>query len=35
VVTVVGGKVVFENGKLDTNVRGEALKFDAEIKLGG
>jgi dihydroorotase len=30
VVTVVGGKVVFENGKLDTNVRGEALKFDAE-----
>ncbi|WP_293148403.1 MULTISPECIES: dihydroorotase [unclassified Microcoleus] len=30
VVTVVGGKVVFENSKLDTNVRGEALKFDAE-----
>ncbi len=30
VVTVVGGKVVFENGKLDTNVRGEALRFDAE-----
>ncbi|MEG4816643.1 dihydroorotase [Microcoleus sp. K5-D4] len=30
VVTVVGGKVVFENGKLDTNVRGEALTFDAE-----
>ena len=30
VVTVVGGKVVFENGKLDTNVRGEALEFDAE-----
>ncbi|MCY7381399.1 MAG: dihydroorotase [Microcoleus sp. CAN_BIN18] len=29
VVTVVGGKVVFENGKLDTNVRGEALRFDA------
>ncbi|MEG4939146.1 dihydroorotase [Microcoleus sp. F4-D5] len=29
-VTVVGGKVVFENGKLDTNVRGEALTFDAE-----
>jgi dihydroorotase len=35
VVTVVGGKVVFENGKLDTNVRGEALRFDAEIRLGG
>ena len=31
VVTVVGGKVVFENGKLDTNVRGEALKFDANM----
>ncbi|MEG4285605.1 dihydroorotase [Microcoleus sp. A006_D1] len=30
VVTVVGGKVVFENGKLDTNVRGEALRFDAD-----
>ncbi|MEG4114237.1 MULTISPECIES: dihydroorotase [unclassified Microcoleus] len=30
VVTVVGGKVVFEKGKLDTNVRGEALTFDAE-----
>ena len=30
VVTIVGGKVVFENGKLDTNVRGEALTFDAE-----
>ncbi|MEG4583970.1 dihydroorotase [Microcoleus sp. MOSTC5] len=30
VVTVVGGKVVFENNKLDTNVRGEALTFDAE-----
>ncbi|WP_373537122.1 dihydroorotase [Microcoleus sp.] len=30
VVTVVGGKVVFENGKLDTNVRGEALRFDGE-----
>lgn len=30
VVTVVGGQVVFENGKLDTNVRGEALTFDAE-----
>jgi dihydroorotase len=30
VVTVVGGKVVFENGKLDTNVRGEALRFDVE-----
>ncbi|MEG3989203.1 dihydroorotase [Microcoleus sp. S28C3] len=30
VVTVVGGKVVFENGKLDTNVRGKALTFDAE-----
>lgn len=30
VVTVVGGKVVFEKGKLDTNVRGEALRFDAE-----
>lgn len=29
-VTVVGGKVVFKNGKLDTNVRGEALTFDAE-----
>jgi dihydroorotase len=31
VVTVVGGKVVFENGKLDTNVRGEALKFDTNM----
>lgn len=30
IVTVVGGKVVFENGKLDTNVRGEALIFDTE-----
>ncbi|MEG4147686.1 dihydroorotase [Microcoleus sp. Pol12B5] len=30
VVTVVGGKVVFEHGKLDTNVRGEALTFDAK-----
>lgn len=30
VVTVVGGKVVFDHGKLDTNVRGEALTFDAE-----
>lgn len=30
VVTIVGGKVVFDNGKLDTNVRGEALRFDAE-----
>ena len=30
VVTVVGGKVVFEKGKLDTNVRGEALRFDAQ-----
>ena len=30
VVTVVGGKVVFENGKLDTTVRGEALTFDAD-----
>jgi dihydroorotase len=31
VVTVVGGKVVFEKGKLDTNVRGEALRFDADM----
>ncbi len=31
VVTIVGGKVVFENGKLDTNVRGEALTFDADM----
>jgi dihydroorotase len=30
VVTVVGGKVVFEKGKLDTTVRGEALTFDAD-----
>ena len=30
VVTVVGGKVVFENGKLDKTVRGEALTFDAD-----
>ena len=30
VVTVVGGKVVFEKGKLDTKVRGEALTFDAD-----
>ena len=30
VVTVVGGKVVFEQGKLDTTVRGEALTFDAD-----
>lgn len=29
IVTIVGGKVVFEKGKLDTNVRGEALRFDA------
>lgn len=31
VVTVVGGKVVFEHGKLDTNVRGKALTFDADM----
>ncbi len=31
VVTVVGGKVVFDNGKLDTNVRGKALTFDADM----
>jgi dihydroorotase len=31
VVTIVGGKVVFEKGKLDTNVRGEALRFDADM----
>ena len=31
VVTIVGGKVVFEKGKLDTNVRGEALRFDASM----
>jgi dihydroorotase len=31
VVTIVGGKVVFENGKLDTNVRGEALTFDTNM----
>jgi dihydroorotase len=30
VVTIVGGKVVFEKGKLDTTVRGEALTFDAD-----
>ena len=30
VMTVVGGKVVFEKGKLDTTVRGEALTFDAD-----
>lgn len=30
VVTVVGGKVVFEKGKLDTTLRGEALRFDAD-----
>ena len=30
VVTVVGGKVVFEKGKLDTTARGEALTFDAD-----
>ena len=30
VVTVVGGKVAFEKGKLDTTVRGEALRFDAD-----
>ncbi len=27
VVTVVGGQVVYENGKVNTEVRGEALKF--------
>ena len=31
VVTVLGGKVVFEKGKLDTTVRGEALTFDADL----
>jgi dihydroorotase len=31
VVTIVGGKVVFENGKLDTDVRGKALTFDADM----
>jgi dihydroorotase len=30
IVTVVGGKVVFEKGKLDTTARGEALTFDAD-----
>ena len=28
VFTIVGGKVVYERGKLNTDVRGEALKFD-------
>lgn len=27
VITIVGGQVVYEKGKLNTNVRGEALKF--------
>jgi len=28
VVTIVGGKVVYEGGKLNTNIRGEALTFE-------
>ena len=28
IVTIVGGKVVYERGKLNTDVRGEALTFD-------
>lgn len=30
VVTIVGGQVVFEGGKVNINVRGKALRFDAE-----
>lgn len=29
-VTIVGGKVVYDRGKFDTEVRGKALRFDAE-----
>jgi hypothetical protein len=28
VYTIVGGQVVYEKGKLNTDVRGEALTFD-------
>lgn len=28
VMTIVGGQIVYERGKLDTNVRGTALEFD-------
>ncbi|MBW4665846.1 MAG: dihydroorotase [Chroococcus sp. CMT-3BRIN-NPC107] len=27
VITIVGGQIVYENGKVDTQVRGEALEF--------
>jgi dihydroorotase len=30
VITIVGGKVVYERGKLNTDVRGKALRFDAK-----
>ncbi|MBL1176156.1 dihydroorotase [Pantanalinema sp. GBBB05] len=29
VVTIVGGQVVYDHGTLNTNVRGQALRFDA------
>ncbi|XTZ13098.1 MAG: dihydroorotase, partial [cyanobacterium endosymbiont of Rhopalodia inflata] len=28
IVTIVGGQVVYERGKLNTNVRGNSLKFE-------
>jgi dihydroorotase len=28
VMTIVGGKVAYERGKLHTDVRGQALRFD-------
>lgn len=31
VITIVGGQVVYEQGKVNTNVRGQALRFDAEV----
>ncbi|MDF0555963.1 dihydroorotase [Kamptonema sp. UHCC 0994] len=30
IVTIVGGQVVYEQGKLNTNVRGKALTFDPD-----
>ncbi len=30
VITIVGGQVVYEQGKVKTDVRGQALRFDAE-----
>lgn len=33
VVTIVGGQVVYDHGTLNLNVRGQALRFDAESRI--